>query len=312
MSVSRRFNLGEPDQTLGEGTVLFGGSGLLGPFILDAFPRIVSVGRTPPPTANRHIAIESLADLGCLDDLEFDKVIYIIGNTDHYAMDREVIPRGEPTAFDHHIIPFLQTMEQLKRYPISKVINFSTALIYDQERMSLPVSERSPIDPYKSRYVFSKYLVEEAARFYSRWLPTITCRMCNLYGPTTLERFDLIHILLRQILRTGRAQAWTDRPSRDFIYCEDAARAIVRLLYSDYVGVLVLGTGVKTPVRRVFDTIERVTGCPVEVLGRPVSGPEQFRADPTLLKSLIDWEPRFPIEQGIVRTYELMSAWSRP
>ncbi len=43
-------------------TILFGGSGLLGPVILEKFPDIVSVGRTPPPSyiKNVHISINSL------------------------------------------------------------------------------------------------------------------------------------------------------------------------------------------------------------------------------------------------------------
>jgi hypothetical protein len=108
----------------GAGTILFGGSGFLGPYILTAYPEIVSVGRTKPPTSNRHISVQSLADLDCLESVPFDKVIYIIGNTDHHGLEKETIPRGEPTAFDYHVKPLLQTLEQLKRYPIRKFVHF--------------------------------------------------------------------------------------------------------------------------------------------------------------------------------------------
>jgi UDP-glucose 4-epimerase len=182
-------------------------------------------------------------------------------------------------------------------------------LIYDSERMTLPVSESSPIDPYKNRYVLSKYLLEEASKFYQRWMPIITCRFCNLYGPTPLRRFDLIHVVIRQILEKGSAEVWTEVPSRDFIYCEDAAHAIVKLLYTDYAGMLVLGTGTMTSVARVLEILREITGCAIEVLNQPVQGPVKFRADPTLLKSLIGWEPRFSIEEGIKQTYKSMKAW---
>lgn len=234
----------------GEGTVLFGGSGFLGPYILERCPKMVSVGRTRPPTANRHIQVNSLANLDTLRDVPFDKVIYIIGNTDHYNLEKEHIPRGEPTAFDYHVIPLLQTMEQLKGYPIKKFINFSTILIYDEKRMTLPVSEHAPIDPYKNRYVLSKYLAEEACKFYARWVRIITVRLSNLYGPTPLGRFDLTHLLIRQLLVHGKAEVWSTKPERDFIYVEDAAEAIVELLDADYAGTLNLGTGTMTPVRR--------------------------------------------------------------
>jgi len=294
----------EHDAGLGEGTILFGGSGFLGPYILENYPKIISVGRSPCPTANRHIPVASLADLSALDEVEFDKVIFIIGNTDHYAMERERIPPGEPTAFDYHVQPLIQVMEQIKTRPIRRFIHFSSALVYDEKRITLPVSEHSPIDPYKNRYVMSKYIGEELCKFYRNWVPVTNCRFCNLYGPTPLQRFDLIHVLTRKLLDDGRAEIWTDRPARDFIYVEDAAHAIVKLLYAEHDGTVLLGSGTMTPVRRVVEIMREVSGLPIVSQDRPVSGPEAFRADLTTLQRIIDWSPRIGIEEGIRRTFE--------
>jgi nucleoside-diphosphate-sugar epimerase len=295
----------------GEGVILFGGSGFLGPYILGGHPEMVSVGRTPPPTSNPHVQVDSLADLDAVHELEFDKVIYIVGHTDHHSMEREEIPRGEPTAFDYHVIPFLQTMEQLKQRPIKKLIQFSTSLVYDQNRISLPVAEDAPIDPYVNRYVLSKYLAEEAAKFYEQWVPIITVRMGNLYGPTPLKRYDLIHVLTHQLLDEGKGEVWSTKPARDFIYVEDAARAIVQLLDTDHTGIVNLGSGTMTPVRTIVDLLEQLSGAPVTDLGQPVSGPMEFRYDLTLLHSLIDWQPEYSIEDGVKRTFELMSSWKK-
>jgi nucleoside-diphosphate-sugar epimerase len=293
----------------GSGTILFGGSGFLGPYILRAYPDIISVGRTTPPTSNRHIPIETLADLDCLGDVRFDKVIYIIGNTDHHHLERETVPRGEATAFDYHLTPLLQTLEQLKQYPIRKFIHFSTILMYDDKKITLPVSETAPIDPYKNRYVLSKYLAEEASRFYSRWVPIITVRLCNIYGPTPLTRWDLIHVLCRQLLDEGRASIWSDRPERDFIYVEDAAHAIVKLLDTGYTGTLNLGTGTMTSIRRVKEMLERVSGGAITVRDEPVQGPMRFQCDLSTLDRLIDWTPRYSIEAGIRSTYDTMKSY---
>ena len=295
----------------GRGTILFGGSGFLGPYILRDNPEMISVGRSAPPTPNRHVHVDSLGDLKALRDLEFDTVIYIIGNTDHHSLEKEQLPVGAPTAFDYHVVPLLQAFEQLKQRRIRKLIHFSTILIYDEARISLPVSEHAPIDPYKNRYVLSKYLAEEACRFYARWLPIINVRLSNIYGPTPLQRFDLIHVLTRQLLREGRGQVWSTRPERDFIYVEDAARAIVELLATDYTGTLNLGTGVMTPVRTVVDLLSEISGCPVTDLDQPVKGPIKFRCDITTLKRLIDWRPRTTVEAGVRRTFELMKSWGR-
>lgn len=296
------------DAGLGKGTILFGGSGFLGPYILENYPNIVSVGRSPSPTGNRHIHVDSLADLGALKDVEFDKVIFIIGNTDHYAMERDSIPANEPTAFDYHTIPLIQVMEQIKSRKISKFIHFSSVLIYDENKIELPVSEHSPIDPYKNRYVMSKYLGEEICKFYRNWMPIINVRFCNLYGPTPLDRFDLIHILVRKLIRDGKADIWSSKPARDFIYVEDAAHAIVDMLYSDYDGTLVLGSGSMTKVAQIVEILRDLTGLPIRVLDNPVSGPMEFQADITTLQNATDWSPRISIEEGIRRTWEFETA----
>lgn len=295
--------------TQGEGVILFGGSGFLGPYILAANPQMISVGRRPPPTVNRHIPIGSLENLDALRDVEFDKVIYIIGNTDHHDMEKEIIPHGQPTAFDYHTMSLIHTLEQLKQRKLNKFIHFSTTLLYDEHRVTLPVSENAPINPYKNRYVLSKYLAEEACKFYARWVPIINVRFCNLYGPTPLARFDLIHLLIRQLIDQGRGEVWNTKPARDFIYVEDAATAIVRLLDTDYTGNLILGSGVMTPVARVVDILRDISGCEIRDLDIPTSGPQRFQCDTTTLERLTGWKPQFGIEEGIRNTYERMLAW---
>ncbi|MEJ7761104.1 MAG: NAD(P)-dependent oxidoreductase [Gemmatimonadaceae bacterium] len=295
----------------GAGTILFGGSGFLGPYILGNYPEIISVGRTAPTTGNRHIHIDSLSDLRPLNGVDFDSVIYIIGNTDHYNLEKDSLEPGEPTAFDYHVTPFVQAMEQLKRYPIRKLIHFSTILLYDRERLSLPVDEHAPIDPYRTRYVLSKFMAEEACKFYSAWVPIINVRLSNIYGPTRLERYDLIHVLIRKLLDNRSGSVWTTRPERDFIYVEDAAHAVVKLLDADYCGTLNLGTGTMNSVGEVVDLLREISGCPIEVEGREVNGPMQFRCDMRTVNSLIDWTPRYSTEAGVRRTYQLMSEWAR-
>ena len=295
--------------TNGKGTILFGGSGFLGPYILERCPDMISVGRRPPATPNRHIHIDTLADLRPLDLLEFDKVLFIIGNTDHHTLEKERLERNEPSAYDYHLIPFLTAMEQLKHRKLTKLIHFSSMLLYDEQRITLPVSENAPINPYKNRYVLSKYLAEEACKFFARWVPIINCRFCNLYGPTPLERYDLIHVLARKLLQERRAEIWSAVPERDFIYVDDAADAIVQLLECDYTGTLNLGTGTMTSVGRIVEIFREITGCEITVLDRPVSGPLQFVADMTTLNRIIDWRPQVSIEAGVRAVYSKTREW---
>ena len=294
----------------GAGTILFGGSGFFGTHILENYPQVISVGRTAPPTSNRHVQIETLADLRALRDVAFDKVIYLIGHSDNHGMENETLASGEPTAFDYHLLPTLEVMEQLKQFPITKLIHFSTVLMYDPTRLTLPVSETAPIDPYRSRYVLSKHMSEEACRFYSAWIPIINVRVSNTYGPTRLKRFDLINVLIRQILETGRGTVLSTKPWRDFIHVEDVAHAVVKLLDSDFTGTVNLGTGIMTQVRSIVDLLQELSGCEIEDLDRQVSGPMQFQCDMTTVNRTIDWHPAYSTREGVTRTYALMKSWA--
>jgi nucleoside-diphosphate-sugar epimerase len=293
----------------GEGAILFGGGGFLGPWILERAPAMISAGRTRPPTANRHIPVASLADLSALRDVPFDRAVFIVGHTDHHALEREDLPPGEPTAFDYHLTPLIQTLEQLKGRGLRKFVAFSTILLYDEQRLTLPVSETAPIDPYRNRYVLSKYLAEEAARFYARWVPLVMVRLSNLYGPTPLRRYDLIHVLIRQLLAEGRGRVWSTRPARDFIYVEDVAEAVLELLDGDFLGTLNLGTGVMTPVARIVEILRDLSGCPIEDQGLAVSGPLRFVCDLRTVERALRWRPRVAIEEGLEVTWERMKAW---
>lgn len=292
------------DAELGEGTILFGGSGFLGSYILANYPKMVSVGRSPCPTSNRHIHVSTLSDLRALEDIEFDKVIYLIGNSDNHQMVQEVIPSGEPTAFDLNTFPLIQVLEQLKTKKLKKFVHLSSVLIYDEKITSLPISEHSPINPYRNRYVMSRYLGEELLKFYRNWLSIINVRIANTYGPTRLKRFNLINVLARELATEGCAEVWSTEPSRDFVYVEDAAHAIVKLLYADYNDTVVLGSGELTQVSEVVGILHHLSGMPIVSLNKPVAGPLKFQADIATLQRLTMWEPRVSIADGIRRTWE--------
>ena len=70
-------------------TLLFGGSGFFGPVILSKNPDIISVGRTKPPIEckNKHIQIDDLTQLNKLDNINFDKVIFLIGSSNHHEIN---------------------------------------------------------------------------------------------------------------------------------------------------------------------------------------------------------------------------------
>ena len=287
-------------------TVLFGGSGFLGPIILEKYPDIISIGRSPLPfhLKNKHVNLSSLDDLTALDSLDFDKVIFLIGSSNHH-----VINTKPSMGIEYNVLPLKKILFHLQKRKIKKFICFSTILLYDVKKMKLPVNETAPINPYVNDYVFSKYLSEELIKFYVDKIPSIIVRFSNIYGPTRLIRPDLVPTLIQKALSREEITVWNTKPVRDFLYTADAADAIVKLLDTDYTGPINLGTGKSVSVGRIAQIIGDLSGKKIKDLNQPVSGPMNFVCDISLIKKLIGWKPKYSIEEGLRETYGIMKQY---
>ena len=233
-------------------TILFGGSGLSGPVILEQYPDIISVGRKAPPDyiKNQHIPIKDL-----------DKVIFLVGNSNHHLINTQAT-----MGLDFNVAPLKKALHYFQNRKIKKFLCFSTILLYDAHGVTPPVAEDQPINPYVNDYVFSKHLSEEVVKFYKDRVPTIVLRLSNIYGPTTLIRPDLIPTLVQNLLLRDRVEVWNKKPIRDFLYLADAAEAIVKLLDTDYTGVINLGSGRPTSVGRIAEILGGFAGKEVSQL----------------------------------------------
>ena len=288
-------------------TVLFGGSGFLGPIILQKYADIISIGRSPLPAhlKNKHINLRSFDDLTVLDSVDFDKVIFLVGSSNHH-----VINTKPSMGIEYNVLPLKKILFYLQKRKIKKFICFTTILLYDVKKMKLPVDETQPINPYVNDYVFSKYLSEELIKFYSDKIPSIIVRFSNIYGPTKLVRPDLVPTLIQQALSPSDVTVWNTKPVRDFLYTPDAANAIIKLLDTDYVGPVNLGTGASVSVGKIAKIIGNLSGKEIKDLNKEVSGPMNFVCDISLIKKLTGWEPKYSIEEGLRETYEIMKQYA--
>jgi len=287
-------------------TILFGGSGFLGPIILKEFPEIISVGRTNPPKElkNKHIHVPDMDSLLLLDELEFDKVIFLIGNSNHHEINTKNL-----MGLEYNVIPLKKALHYFQNRKIKKFIAFTTMLLYDVNKMKLPVDESQEINPYIHDYVFSKYIAEEVTKLYADKIPIINVRISNIYGPTRLVRPDLVPTLIKKALTTDNPTIWTDKPQRDFIFAPDAAHAAVKLLETDYTGVVNIGSGEMNSVGKIAEIIGKLSGKEIKSLNKPVSGPMQYVQDITLVKKLTGWKPKHTLEEGLKISYQEMKKY---
>ena len=285
-------------------TLLFGGSGFFGPVILSKDPNIISVGRNKPPSEciNQHIQIDDLSQLNKLDNINFDKVIFLIGSSNHHEINIK-----QNMGIDLNVYPLNIALSYFAKRKLKKFICFTTILLYDQEKFKIPVGENQKINPFVNKYIFSKYLSEQVVRFFSKSVPSIIVRLSNIYGYTKLRRPDLIPTIMQNVFEKDKVSIWNDNPKRDFIFTEDAADAVLKLLVSDFIGTINLGTGKMTSLKDICKIIEKLSGKKILSENKKVTGPMEFVTDISKLTEITGWKPNHNIETGLKKTYEKMN-----
>ena len=287
-------------------TLLFGGSGFFGPVILSKDKNIISVGRTKPPSycKNKHIQINSLDELYKLDELEFDKVIFLIGSSNHHEINLNI-----DMGIDFNVYPLNKALDYFSKKKLKKFICFTTILLYDQKKLVIPVDETQVINPYANKYIFSKYLSEEIVKFYQNRVPSIIVRLSNIYGYTELRRPDLIPTIMQDVFEKEKVEIWSNKPKRDFIFTEDAADAVLRLLETDFTGILNLGSGKMSSLKLISEIIEDLSGKKIVSKDKVVSGPMEFNTNIKKISEITGWEPKFDIKKGLEKTFDIMRSY---
>ena len=287
-------------------TLLFGGSGFFGPVILSKDENIISVGRTTPPKncKNQHIQIKDLNELHKLDKLDFDKVIFLIGSSNHHDINVNI-----DMGIDFNVYPLNKALDYFSKRNLKKFICFTTILLYDQKKIVLPVDEKQDINPYANKYIFSKFLSEQIVKFYQSSVPSIIIRLSNIYGYTELRRPDLIPTIMQDVFDKEKVEIWSNKPKRDFIFTEDAADAVLKILNTEFTGVVNLGSGKMSSLKLISEIIEDLSGKKIISKDQPVSGPMEFNTNIRKISEITGWEPQFDIKQGLEKTFKIMKSY---
>lgn len=302
-------------------TLVFGTSGFLGSVFMEHHPHLISAGRTVPsivPNAKcpiTHIDIPHMDALKKLDNIEFDNVIFLVGNSNHHMLNSDCIQ-----AINYNVVPLKKMLHYLatRKQPIKKFVCLTSILLYGNEPKGRPVNEKDETFGFTNEYIFSKYLAEQVVKYYSSQssivpsaecripIPIINVRISNIYGSTSLVRPDLVPTLMQDALTKPNPTVWNDTPVRDFVYAPDACEAILKLIETDYTGTVNLGSGTQHSVRDVCNVIEELSGKKITSLNKPVSGVMNFVTDISLLQSLTGWKPRHTLKEGLTTTYNGM------
>jgi GDP-L-fucose synthase len=225
-----------------------------------------------------------------------------------------------PLVYDNMMMT-ANIFEQSRAAGVAKLVSACTVCAYPKF-VEAPFREENLWNGYPEEsnapYGLAKKMMLVLSDAYRRQYGFDSCVpiIANLYGPNDnfdLESSHVIAAMIRKYVEAqergeGQVTLWgTGTPSREFLYVDDAARALLlaaeRLDVSDPVNI---GTGTETRIRDLAETIERLVGFDGETVwdaSKPDGQPKRF-LDITRARELMGYEPTVSLEDGLARTIQ--------
>lgn len=202
-------------------------------------------------------------------------------------------------------------------YAYPKIFYSSSACMYpehnqlDPDNPNCEESSAYPANP-DSEYGWEKLFSERLYLAYSRnyGVPVRIARYHNIYGPLgtwTGGKEKAPAAICRKVIMSKHAiEIWGDgTQTRSFLYIDDCIDATRRLMESDFMGPVNIGSEEMVSINTLADL-----ACQVEdkTLTRVyISGPTGVRGRNShnrLIEEKLGWTPQYDLKSGITKTYQ--------
>jgi len=167
----------------------------------------------------------------------------------------------------------------------------------------------NPIGP-RGVYDEAKRFAEAMTVAYHRYhgLDTKIVRIFNTYGPRMrVNDGRAVPTFISQALRGEDITIFGDgSQTRSFTYISDLVDGIGRLMQSDVNDPVNIGNPREMTIAEIARTILQMTGSKSRLVYRPLptDDPKVRQPDITRARTLLGWEPKVSLEEGLVRTIE--------
>jgi len=165
----------------------------------------------------------------------------------------------------------------------------------------------NPVGP-RGVYDEAKRFAEAMTMAYHRThrVATRIVRIFNTYGPRMrIEDGRAIPAFLSQALRHQDVTVFGDgSQTRSLCYIDDLVDGILRLAFSDVVDPVNIGNPEEMSIRQLAERIIALTGSRSRIVDRPlpVDDPKVRQPDITRARTLLGWEPKLALDEGLSRT----------
>lgn len=255
------------------------------------------------------------------DDIQFDEVYQLAADMGGAGY----VFTGEHDADIMHNSATIN-LNMLERCQITgarKIFYSSSACIYPKYNQEDPdnpkCSENSayPAQP-DSEYGWEKLFSERLYLAYRNnyGIQVRIARFHNIFGPEGAwndGREKAPAAICRKVSEAsdgGEIEIWGDgKQTRSFLYIEECLEGVRRLMASDFIGPVNIGSEEMVAINQLAQMVIDITGKKLKI--RNVEGPQGVRgrnSDNGLIKEKLGWAPSYPLKKGLEKTYAWIKA----
>jgi dTDP-glucose 4,6-dehydratase len=300
-------------------TVVTGGAGFIGSHLCEA---LLSRGHSV-------VAIDNLVtgDMGNLAHLRDQDLQFIRHDVTQYIdvdgpVDCVLHWASPASPIDYLMLP-IQTLKVgslgthnalgLAKAKGARFVIASTSEIYG-DPLEHPQRETywgnvNPIGP-RGVYDEAKRFAEAITLAYHRThgVDAKIVRIFNTYGPRMrLRDGRAVPAFMSQALQNQDVTIFGDgTQTRSFCYVSDLVDGIIRLMESNTNEPVNIGNPNEVTIEQIARTIIKLVGSTSQIVYRPlpVDDPKQRKPDITRARTLLKWDPKVGLEEGLLRTVD--------
>jgi dTDP-glucose 4,6-dehydratase len=167
----------------------------------------------------------------------------------------------------------------------------------------------NPIGP-RGVYDEAKRFAEAMTVAYHRFhgVDSKIVRIFNTYGPRMRVRDGrAVPAFMSQALLDEDVTVFGDgSQTRSFCYVSDLVDGIIRLMESKEHGPINIGNPAEMTIKQIAETIIEMTGSKSTIVYKPLpeDDPKVRRPDITRARTLLGWEPRVELREGLTKTID--------
>jgi GDP-D-mannose 3',5'-epimerase len=210
-------------------------------------------------------------------------------------------------------------LEAARQNNVSRFLFTSSACVYptykqtDPNVTGLKEEDAYPADPdnfYGWEKLYTEKMCEAFQRDYGMDIRVL--RYHNIYGPEGTYkggREKSPAALCRKVAEAsdpGTITIWGDgKQSRSYCYVDDAVQGTINLMESNFAEPINIGSDRLVTINQLADFIIKISGKKItkDYDLSAAQGVRGRNADLTLVKTVLNWEPKISLEEGLAKTY---------